>query len=62
MILYRTTLAQMHSAHRLQLYHLCVEETCFVVQFFMGVLALADKLATNYKTTKQGFAKHPMPW
>ena len=26
----------------------------------MGVLALADKLATTYKTTKQGFAKHPM--
>ena len=49
-LLYRTTLAQMHSAHRLQLYHLCVEETCFVVQFFMGLLARADKLAT---TTKQ---------
>ena len=29
---------------------LCFEEPCFVVQFFMGLLALADKLAT---TTKQ---------
>ena len=31
-----------------------------VLQFFMGLLALADKLATTNKTTKQGFAKHPM--